>query len=69
MNRFPGFADAQYSGWKALLSALNYRTEKCFTFPYLVENDPSLPSVIQGLLDDAKAPLRYNCDVVNDRAP
>ena len=62
---FPGFADAQYSGWKALLSALNYRTEKRFTlcldeFPYLVENDPSLPSVIQGLLDDDKAPLRYN---------
>lgn len=62
---FPGFADAQYSGWKALLTALNYRAEKRFTlcldeFPYLMENDPSLPSVIQGLLDDDKTPLRFN---------
>ena len=61
----PGFADAQYNNWKALLTALNYRTQKQFTlcldeFPYLVENDPSLPSVIQGLLDDKKEPLRYN---------
>ncbi len=62
---FPGFADARYNNWKALLTALNYRTGKRFTlcldeFPYLVENDPSLPSVIQGLLDDEKEPLRYN---------
>lgn len=60
-----GFEDAVYSSWRALLTALNYRAEKRFTlcldeFPYLVENDPSLPSVIQGLLDDDKTPLRYN---------
>lgn len=62
---FPGFEDASYSSWRALLSALNYRTGKRFTlcldeFPYLAENDPSLPSVIQGLLDDDRTPLRFN---------
>ena len=64
-KHFPGFEDARYSGWRGLLAALNYRARERFTlcldeFPYLVENDPSLPSVIQGLLDDAQEPLRYN---------
>ena len=63
--RFPGFADAIYADWKALLKAINHRVTGPLTvcldeFPYLVENTPALPSIIQGLLDDDKEPLRYN---------
>ncbi len=63
--RFPGFADAVYADWKALLKAINYRVTGPLTvcldeFPYLVENTPALPSIIQGLLDDDKDPLQYN---------
>lgn len=62
-HSFPGFDDAQYKDWRALLTALNHRlTEKitlCLDeFPYLVDSDPSLPSVIQGLLDSEE--LKYN---------
>ena len=61
--RFPGFADAEYKDWRALLTALNYRvTDRivlCLDeFPYLVENTPALPSVIQSLLD--KGDLKYH---------
>ena len=54
---FPGFADAEYKDWRALLTALNYRVTERFTlcldeFPYLVENTPALPSIIQGLLEN-----------------
>lgn len=53
----PGFADAEYKDWRALLTALNYRVTERFTlcldeFPYLVENTPALPSIIQGLLEN-----------------
>lgn len=63
--RFPGFADAAYVDWKALLKAINHRATGQLTvcmdeFPYLMENTPALPSIIQGLLDDEKDPLRYN---------
>ena len=63
--KVPGFSDAVYNNWKALFTNLNFRTAERFTlcldeFPYLVEGDPSLPSVIQGLLDDKKNPLKYN---------
>ena len=62
---FPGFSDALYFDWKALLKAINHRVTEPITvcldeFPYLVENTPALPSIIQGLLDDEKDPLRYN---------
>lgn len=64
-HSFPGFDDAVYKDWKALLVALNHRVNERITvcldeFPYLVEGTPSLPSVIQGLLDDEKSPLKYN---------
>ena len=64
-RRYPGFADAVYVDWKALLKAINHRVTEPITicldeFPYLVENTPALPSIIQGLLDDDKEPLRYN---------
>ena len=60
---FEGFDDAEYKNWRSLLVALNHRTTEKFTlcldeFPYLVESDPSLPSVIQTLLDSEN--LKYN---------
>ena len=60
---FEGFDDAEYKNWRSLLVALNYRATGKFTvcldeFPYLVESDPSLPSVIQTLLDSES--LKYN---------
>lgn len=62
---FPGFDDAIYKDWKALLEAINHRVTEKITvcldeFPYLAEGTPALPSVIQGLLDSDKDPLRYN---------
>ena len=64
-RHFPGFADATYSNWRALLKAINHRVTTPITvcldeFPYLVENTPALPSIIQGLLDDKDDPLRYH---------
>lgn len=60
---FDGFGDAKYNNWRALLTALNQRVTKKITlcldeFPYLVESDSSLPSVIQTLLDSGE--LKYN---------
>ena len=62
-HRFSGFNDAQYKNWRALLTALNHRVTEKITicldeFPYLVESDASLPSVLQTLLDSGE--LRYN---------
>ena len=62
-HRLGGFDDASYKDWRALLTALNYRVAERLTlcldeFPYLVESDPSLPSVIQTLLDSGE--LRFN---------
>ena len=62
-HTFPGFNDAQYKDWRALLTALNHRVTSKITlclddFPYLVESDSSLPSVIQNLLDSEE--LKYN---------
>lgn len=64
-RRHPGFADAVYEDWKALLKAINHRVTEPMTvcldeFPYLVENTPALPSIVQALLDDAADPLRYH---------
>lgn len=62
-HTFEGFNDAEYKNWRALLTALNYRVTDKITlcldeFPYLVESDTSLPSVIQTLLDSGE--LKYN---------
>ena len=52
----PGFSQAQYPDWVALLDTLHHRATAPFTlcldeFPYLVKSDPALPSVIQGWVD------------------
>lgn len=62
---FPGFDDAVYKDWRALLVAINHRVTEKITlcldeFPYLAEGTPSLPSVIQGLLDSKTDKLKYN---------
>ena len=53
-HTFEGFGDAVYKDWRSLLTALNHRVTSRITlcldeFPYLVENDPSLPSVMKRL--------------------
>lgn len=60
---FPDFDKLTYPDWESLLRAINYRTEKIFTLcldelPYLVEQSPELPSVLQKLFDEKS--LKYN---------
>ena len=60
---FPDFDKLTYPDWEAILRAANYRTDKRFTlcldeFPYLVEQSPELPSVLQKLVDEKQ--LKYN---------
>lgn len=60
---FPDFDKVSYPDWESMFRALNYRAERSFTlcldeFPYLVEQSPELPSVLQKLIDE-KA-LKYN---------
>lgn len=59
----PDFDKVTYPDWETLLRTINYRTEKRFTlcldeFPYLVEQSPELPSVLQKLVDEKQ--LKYN---------
>lgn len=54
---FPDFDKVEYPDWESLFRAVNYRTDTRFTlcldeFPYLVEQSPELPSVLQKLLDE-----------------
>lgn len=60
---FPDFDKLAYPDWESMFRAVNYRTYKRFTlcldeFPYLVEQSPELPSVLQKLVDEKQ--LRYN---------
>ena len=60
---FPDFDKLAYPDWESMFRAVNYRTDKRFTlcldeFPYLVEQSPELPSVLQKLVDEKQ--LRYN---------
>ena len=60
---FPDFDKLSYPDWESMFRALNYRTDKRFTlcldeFPYLVEQAPELPSVLQKLVDEKQ--LKYN---------
>ena len=62
-QQFPDFDKVEYPDWEAIFRAVNYRTEKRFTlcldeFPYLVEQSPELPSVLQKLVDERL--LKYN---------
>ena len=60
---FSDFDKLTYSDWESIFRAVNYRTDKRFTlcldeFPYLVEQSPELPSVLQKLVDEKQ--LKYN---------
>lgn len=60
---FPEFNSVEYPNWETLLRQLNLRTSEKFTlcldeFPYLVEQSPELPSILQKLLDEKS--LKYN---------
>ena len=60
---FPDFDKVTYPDWETLLRAVNYRTDRRFTlcldeFPYIVEQSPELPSVLQKLVDEKQ--LKYN---------
>ena len=60
---FPDFDKLAYPDWESMFRAVNYRPQKSFTicldeFPYLVEQSPELPSVLQKLVDEKQ--LKYN---------
>lgn len=60
---FPDFEKLSYPDWESMFRAVNYRTDNRFTlcldeFPYLVEQSPELPSVLQKLVDEKQ--LKYN---------
>lgn len=60
---FPDFDKLTYPDWESMFRAVNYRTDRRFTlcldeFPYLVEQSPELPSVLQRLVDEKQ--LKYN---------
>ena len=60
---FPDFDKLTYPDWESIFRAVNYRTDKRFTlcldeFPYIVEQSPELPSVLQKLVDEKL--LKYN---------
>ena len=62
-QQFPDFDKVAYPDWESIFRALNYRTDKRFTlcldeFPYLAEQSPELPSVLQKLVDEKQ--LKYN---------
>lgn len=59
----PDFDKLTYPDWESMFRAINYRTERRFVlcmdeFPYLVEQSPELPSVLQKLIDEKQ--LKYN---------
>ena len=60
---FTDFDKLTYPDWESIFRAVNYRAGKRFTlcldeFPYLVEQSPELPSVLQKLIDEKQ--LKYN---------
>lgn len=60
---FSDFDKLTYPDWKSMFRAVNYRADKRFTlcldeFPYLVEQSPELPSVLQKIVDEKQ--LKYN---------
>ena len=60
---FPDFDKLTYPDWESLFRAVNYRTDRRFTlcldeFPYIVEQSPEVPSVLQKLVDEKQ--LKYN---------
>ena len=62
-QKFQDFEKATYGDWESFWLAVNYRTQIRFSlcldeFPYLAEQSPELPSVLQKLIDGRL--LKYN---------
>ena len=62
-EKFHEFDSVEYPDWEILLRQLNHRATDKFTlcldeFPYLVEQAPQLPSILQKLIDEKS--LKYN---------
>ncbi|MCH5235579.1 MAG: ATP-binding protein [Muribaculaceae bacterium] len=62
-EKIEDFDKVSYPDWEILLTSLNHRVMESFClcldeFPYLVEQSPELPSVLQKLLDEKI--LKYN---------
>lgn len=62
-EKFSDFDKLTYPDWESLFRAINYRAEDKFIlcldeFPYLVEQSPELPSVLQKLIDEKQ--LKYS---------
>ncbi len=60
-EQIKGFDAVIYPTWQALFAALNHSVEANVTlcldeFPYMVKSSPSLPSVIQQIMDEHLAP-------------
>ena len=60
---FSDFDKLTYPDWESMFRAVNYRADKRFTlcldeFPYLVEQSPELPSVLQKIVDEKQQ--KYN---------
>ncbi len=60
---FVDFDKVSYPDWESMFRALNYRAHHRFTlcldeFPYIVEQSPELPSVLQKLVDEKS--LKFN---------
>lgn len=65
-QNFTDFNKATYPDWESLFLALNHRTTDRFTLwldelPYLAEQSPELPSVLQKIVDSKE--LKYNIAV------
>ena len=62
-QKFSDFDKVSYPDWESLLRAVGYRADARFTLcldelPYLVEQSPDLPSVLQKIVDEKQ--LKYN---------
>ena len=62
-DKIADFDKVNYPDWEVMLTSLNHRVTESFClcldeFPYLVEQSPELPSVMQKLLDEKI--LKYN---------
>ena len=70
-ERFSGFADATYPTWKTLFAALSRRAEAehwhgplvMDEFPYWVEADRSIPSILQNWIDAEKSRRGIVCAI------
>lgn len=59
-RHIPGFNQVDYPSWEVLFNSLQKQAQRGTTlildeFPYLVQNSPELPSILQKLIDSGKS--------------